>query len=254
MTQTGSIMGTAQYLSPEQAQGHAVNARSDLYSIGVILYELLTGSVPFDAESAVTVALKQVSETPIAPRRRNPAVPPELEAIVLRALAKDPADRFADADEFIAALQAAASRIPSQAVIAAAEAAAASLPPVVHAPIPPPRPPRHRRAPACRAAPARARHGGAARRARGARSKRWPWLVLAAVLGVAAIIAIVMVAVPSRANVPSVVGSSISVATQRLQQRGLRGAATSATTPTSRATRSSGSRRRAARRSTRARR
>src|SRR5204862_2333685 len=68
MTQTGSIMGTAQYLSPEQAQGHAVNARSDLYSIGVILYELLTGSVPFDAESAVTVALKQVSETPIAPR------------------------------------------------------------------------------------------------------------------------------------------------------------------------------------------
>ena len=80
MTQTGSIMGTAQYLSPEQAQGHAVNARSDLYSIGVILYELLTGRVPFDAESAVTVALKQVSETPIPPRRRNRSVPPELEA------------------------------------------------------------------------------------------------------------------------------------------------------------------------------
>src|SRR6476620_4018219 len=61
MTQTGSIMGTAQYLSPEQAQGHAVNARSDLYSIGVILYELLTGRVPFDGESAVTIALKQVN-------------------------------------------------------------------------------------------------------------------------------------------------------------------------------------------------
>ena len=96
--------------------------------------------MPFDAESAVTVALKQVSETPLAPRRRNPAVPPELERIVLRALAKDPADRFADADEFIAALQAVSSRLPTQAVIAAAEAAAASLPPVVMRPIPPPRP------------------------------------------------------------------------------------------------------------------
>ena len=113
MTQTGSIMGTAQYLSPEQAQGHAVNARSDLYSIGIILYELLTGRVPFDAESAVTVALKQVSESPYPPSRLNPAVTPELEAVVLRALEKDPADRFADADEFIAALEAAASRIPS---------------------------------------------------------------------------------------------------------------------------------------------
>ena len=139
MTQTGSIMGTAQYLSPEQAQGHAVNARSDLYSIGIILYELLTGRVPFDAESAVTVALKQVSETPIAPRRLNPAVTPELEAVVLHALAKDPADRFADADEFIAALEAAASRIPSPQVIAAADAVAASLPDPPRAPRPRPR-------------------------------------------------------------------------------------------------------------------
>ena len=67
MTQTGSIMGTAQYLSPEQAQGHAVTPASDLYSIGIVLYEMLTGRVPFDGESAVTIALKQVNEAPVPP-------------------------------------------------------------------------------------------------------------------------------------------------------------------------------------------
>ena len=72
MTETGSIMGTAQYLSPEQAQGHPVDARSDLYSIGIVLYELLTGTLPFDAESAVTIALKQVSEAPIPPTAAQP--------------------------------------------------------------------------------------------------------------------------------------------------------------------------------------
>ena len=72
MTETGSIMGTAQYLSPEQAQGHPVDARSDLYSIGIVLYELLTGRVPFDAESAVTIALKQVSEEPVPPLAAQP--------------------------------------------------------------------------------------------------------------------------------------------------------------------------------------
>jgi eukaryotic-like serine/threonine-protein kinase len=105
MTQTGSIMGTAQYLSPEQAQGHAVSEPSDLYSIGVILYELLTGRVPFEGESAVTIALKHVNERPVPPSHFNRAVTPELEAVVMRALEKDPARRFRDADEFIAALE-----------------------------------------------------------------------------------------------------------------------------------------------------
>jgi serine/threonine-protein kinase len=112
MTQTGSIMGTAQYLSPEQAQGHAVSAPSDLYSVGIILYEMLTGRVPFEGESAVTIALKQVGEAPVPPSHLNPAVPPALEAVVLKALEKDPARRFADADEFIAALEHAGNGIP----------------------------------------------------------------------------------------------------------------------------------------------
>ena len=114
MTETGSIMGTAQYLSPEQAQGHAVSAASDLYAIGIVLYEMLAGRVPFDGDTAVTIALKQVSEAPVPPSAYNPAVPPELDAIVLRALEKDPAARFADADEFIAALEQARQHLAAQ--------------------------------------------------------------------------------------------------------------------------------------------
>jgi eukaryotic-like serine/threonine-protein kinase len=113
MTETGSIMGTAQYLSPEQAQGHAVSASSDLYSVGVVLYELLTGHVPFDAEAAVTIALKHVSEAPTAPTRINPRIPPELEQVVLWTLNKNAADRPKDADELIGALESARRAILS---------------------------------------------------------------------------------------------------------------------------------------------
>jgi eukaryotic-like serine/threonine-protein kinase len=105
MTMTGSILGTAQYLSPEQAQGYAVSESSDLYAAGVVLYELLTGRVPFEGESAVTIALKQVSAQPTPPSQLNAEVGPALDAVVLRSLAKDPAARFADADEMIAVLQ-----------------------------------------------------------------------------------------------------------------------------------------------------
>jgi serine/threonine-protein kinase len=137
MTQTGSIMGTAQYLSPEQAQGHAVSAPSDLYSVGIILYEMLTGRVPFEGESAVTIALKQVGEIPVPPSHLNPAVPPALEAVVLRALEKDPARRFADADEFIAALEHAGQGIaPAPAPATEATSVLQATGPMV--PIPPP--------------------------------------------------------------------------------------------------------------------
>ena len=115
MTLTGSIMGTAQYLSPEQAQGYVVSGASDLYSIGVILYELLTGVVPFDGETAVAIAFKQVSAQARPPSEVNPSVPPALDAVVLRALAKDPAQRYADADEFIAALVREREALPASA-------------------------------------------------------------------------------------------------------------------------------------------
>ena len=107
ITQTGSVMGTPQYLSPEQAQGFEVTSVSDLYSIGVILYEALTGRVPFEGESAVAVAMKQVSETPQRPSSINPQVSPALDAVVMRALEKEPGQRFQSADAFIAALDAA---------------------------------------------------------------------------------------------------------------------------------------------------
>jgi beta-lactam-binding protein with PASTA domain len=118
MTMTGSIMGTAQYLSPEQAQGHAVSAASDLYAVGVVLYELLTGAVPFDGDTAVAIAFKQVSAQPPAPSTANPAIPAALDEIVLRALAKDPAARYGSAEEFIAALRAARERLPAGAATA----------------------------------------------------------------------------------------------------------------------------------------
>jgi beta-lactam-binding protein with PASTA domain/predicted Ser/Thr protein kinase len=107
ITATGSVMGTAQYLSPEQAQGKPTTPQSDIYSIGVILYEALTGRVPFEGDSAVAVALKQVSETPRRPSAINPDIPPALDAVVMRALAKDPEARFKDADAFLKALDAA---------------------------------------------------------------------------------------------------------------------------------------------------
>jgi serine/threonine-protein kinase len=105
ITETGSVMGTAQYLSPEQAQGRPVDERADLYAIGIVLYELLTGQVPFDAEQPVTVALKQVSELPVPPAELVPAIPPAIDAVVMRALEKDPDRRYQSADEFIAALE-----------------------------------------------------------------------------------------------------------------------------------------------------
>jgi eukaryotic-like serine/threonine-protein kinase len=130
ITQTGSVMGTPQYLSPEQAQGFEVTPVSDLYSIGVILYEALTRRVPFEADSAVAIAMKQVAETPQRPSSINPQVSPALDAVVMRALEKEPGQRFQSADAFIAALDA-ALKDPG---VGRETAAFAAAPPIVGAP------------------------------------------------------------------------------------------------------------------------
>jgi beta-lactam-binding protein with PASTA domain/predicted Ser/Thr protein kinase len=99
MTEVGSIIGTAQYLSPEQARGSPVDQTSDLYSVGIVLYELLTGKVPFTGDSPVEIAMKHISATPEPPSHVRSEIPAELDKIVLRALAKSPQQRYKSAEE-----------------------------------------------------------------------------------------------------------------------------------------------------------
>jgi len=199
MTQTGSIMGTAQYLSPEQAQGHAVSAASDIYSIGIMLYELLTGRVPFEGESAVTIALKQVNERPAPPSAYNPAVTPELEEAVMRALEKDPAHRYPDADAFIAALQGA--RDGTATAVLAPVAPAPPLDPPSEAYVYPEEP----------LAPREPRDSG----------RWWLWLlaVLVAGLGLAAVL---LLPGTQKVGVPTVVGADQANAEATLRREGFR--------------------------------
>lgn len=126
MTQTQAVLGTAQYLSPEQARGAAVDARSDLYSTGCLLYELLTGRPPFTGDSAVSVAYQHVGEEPRPPSSRVPSLPRELDHVVLRALAKDREDRYPDARAFRDDLLAAARHLRLGAGAAGTVAAAAA--------------------------------------------------------------------------------------------------------------------------------
>ena len=212
MTLTGSVMGTAQYLSPEQAQGFAVSSASDLYSVGVILYELLTGVVPFEGESAVAIAYKQVSAAPRPPSELNPVIPPSLDAVVMRALAKDPAQRYSDADELIVALEHErevlrayqGAAIPASYPVAAT---ALAEPPATGSMlvVPPLGPPAEEEPPA---------GDGGGRR-------WWLWPVLAAVL-VAAIAAVLLLTEGKKqVTVPLVVGQTEQSAILALRRAGL---------------------------------
>jgi serine/threonine-protein kinase len=200
MTETGSIMGTAQYLSPEQAQGHAVTASSDLYSIGVMLYEMLTGRLPFEGESAVSVALKHLSEPPLPPSQLRPDLNPALEAVVMGALAKEPEHRWQSADDFAAALEGARAQVeagPDRGQDTAAFAPVVA-PPVAEPPPPPPPglgPPGQRR------------------------RRRWPLLSLFLLaLGVAALV--YALTRPEQVDVPRVEGKLLLEARDILERQG----------------------------------
>ena len=101
MTEAGSILGTAHYFSPEQAQGQPVEAASDLYSLGVVMYEMATGGLPFDGENPVSIAMKHVHDLPPTPRSINPLIPDNLEAVILRSLGKRPVDRYLTAQAML---------------------------------------------------------------------------------------------------------------------------------------------------------
>jgi eukaryotic-like serine/threonine-protein kinase len=112
MTRTGSILGTAHYISPEQAMGEPVGPASDLYSLGVVLYEMLTGRVPFEADDPAGVSAKHAGEFPPHPREVNPEVPEGMDAVVMRLLARDPADRYGSAAELIEELRRVRDDVP----------------------------------------------------------------------------------------------------------------------------------------------
>jgi eukaryotic-like serine/threonine-protein kinase len=220
MTLTGSIMGTAQYLSPEQAQGHAVGETSDLYSVGVILYELLAGVVPFEGETAVAIAFKQVSAEPRAPSELNPAVPVALDAIVLRALAKEPARRYQSADEFLAALGHERELLPAPVATAATVLVGSGAPRGLAG----------RAVPTTRPATGSlllAPPGGRDERVEPApppsdHRRRWLWAALAGALIAVAVALVLLLSSPAeKVAVPSVVGQTEQTAASRLRAAGL---------------------------------
>jgi len=196
MTEAGSIMGTAQYLSPEQAQGHPATAQSDLYSVGIILYELLTGRLPFDGESAVAIAVQHLNDQPAPISSLRPDVARELEAAVMGGLAKDPGSRWADADEFIRALEGARAALATQ-PLGQDTAAFAPLPPTAVASADGAPPPTDEDEP----------------------KLRWPWFALALTALLVAL-ALLLLTGGDQVEVENVVGETEAVAVDRLEDDG----------------------------------
>jgi beta-lactam-binding protein with PASTA domain/predicted Ser/Thr protein kinase len=196
ITQAGAVMGTPHYFSPEQAQGLEVTAVSDIYSIGVILYEALTGRLPFEGDSAVAIAMKQVSHTPQRPSSLNPDISPALDAAVMRALEKDPGRRFQSAAAFIAALDA-ALRDPG--TVGDGTVAFAPLPPVVAPP------------------------EEAVAEERREEERRWNrrWLAVLAAVLIGALVGLVLTR-DTTTPVPNVTGNQLPVAVALLEQNGFK--------------------------------
>lgn len=138
MTRTGIVLGTAGYMSPEQAKGEPVGPPSDLYSLGAVLYEALTGNLPYEAESALGQAVKHISEPPPSPREANPEVPEALDAVTVKLLAKDPEERYPSAAALAEDLERIRSGLPTIA------ASSGKTEPVMRAPLPPPSSPEER--------------------------------------------------------------------------------------------------------------
>jgi serine/threonine-protein kinase len=226
MTEVGSIIGTAQYLSPEQARGAPVDQRSDVYSVGIVLYEMLTGRVPFTGDTPLEIAMKHLSEVPEPPSEKRPDVPEDLDNIVLRALAKDPEDRYQTAEDMAADLARVQRGLPvssetADAATAVLAGAGISGAPTIIAPrpaAPPTAPPR---------TPPAGYYGyeGPPRRSRSV----WPWILVAILLaaaGAAAWLAYGKITDQLNANkpvsVPYVVGLKQEQAVKKIKDKGLK--------------------------------
>jgi serine/threonine-protein kinase len=231
ITEAGAIMGTAQYLSPEQAQGRPVTEASDLYAIGVVLFEMLTGRAPFDGDSAVAIALKHVNQPAPSPRQFVPSIPPALEAVVIKALAKDASQRYTEAESFIRDLDAVETSLnrgtvdtESTAVFAplpvpvASSPAPVASPPVPVAPPPAPAPPEP---PPVEAEVIEALPPGPPEPPEG--RNRWPWIAGAVLLALAALGVFLALVVFSKdqVNVPGLVGQTLDSARVELDRAGL---------------------------------
>lgn len=194
ITQTGQMVGTAQYISPEQAQGKPVSSSSDLYSLGVVLFEMLTGRVPFDGDASVAIALKHINDPPPRPTSIVPTIPLPLEAVVMKAMAKSPVERYSSADEFSAALERARDgigEVPGKTEIRTAPTVLGTTAPVVEDPA--------------------------------AKRRRRNWIIAGCVVAALLIAALLyFLLVGGKVSVPNVVGRSVGDAQSRLAEAGFK--------------------------------